>query len=1493
MYTDFSDIGVPRDLSLIGPVGIDLLAGLERLSQELDRARGRSRGALIAAGVRCISAVLRPEAALASMWHWGRQQDVVLQANGDAELPFDSAEVESFALGGKKARTINRDVFLRAVGPHGHVGILCLRLRAPIAAADLGCAAPFVAQIETELTTYEHMSILAERCRFLRKAEHRHLRPNAIYYNLLRMFERVFEPDHSALLVASDKSSAHFVLEGGTARILAEKLLWKGAGISHRIGQTVELGSGAASQGTDPERLSVLVSPGPATPTSVLMTPIEMPARGSAYWVVVFDSRAARFDEDSRTTAVALIEDATSSLVRLAVEGGLTELGAPDPHWAESAPGPFHQDDDAAGVGRASPIDYVRTVDWIGRRTNLPQVTLLLEAPADRFQEYTRQSGGATRTSLITDAGSLVRDVLMRGSAAAAWFDGDDDATLRELLGGVDLARKDLRVAIAEPVRGGVLLGFNDRETEFVERLTFRHLALSLDERLRHRDMLSKLRVLSDLTMEIADAVAVEDLRRSIVDAARSLLDGDFCYLWSVDSVYSGVDTVSLRFRVASPAECGLHPRDQELSCGISGRAARTREVQVAPDVTNDPDFEELVDDRALVVPISTEIAIPLLHPQTRQTLAVLGVAWKTRRRITDMELGLCSILARVTAPPLAELPERRVADTVLGIYSELLRNPLHRETSTARLIEWFLDHVGRFIPSDTLTVWSLAPDDDDLVLALPAIGDREQAYRANETRVPVKGSFIGWLALNFHQRGVRAARDNHGLSGLPRYQVPGTPEVEQSILAAAARLDDDRTTWVVCLDRFDGRVFDREEQETLERAIPVLEESVRQKIYTDQLPLKVPGVTTELIERVLENPYSAAKLFVEMVVSGLGCASVDLTHPVQFGHTSQLESVRLAADGQPPAPIPSSVRARILREIRFGGVTRWSADDADEGALGPELRSFLSHHWDHGERLVEARWLTDEEGRFQGVLFVGWDDPTKADCKESRSAMDELAAAVGTLLGVRVRQLALIEERTLTRVEELVRNAMSTIAENPEALFEALLNLALDHIAENDVSGGDSNTGRMGYCGNIYVVAQRDKKTVLVQRANRGPSTDMYPRVQELSEGIVGKVAASGYSHYVEDAEDPDIDYLPFLKGMRSEFALPIMAPRRPGAAHTSEERVIGVINVESPNRDAFSYEQRQFLGLLADRFGLVVQMGQLHEETIRVLRQREETILTLAVQRLLHNFRKIAAYYPTGVTTIANRLLQGVRDPLGQRQSDAGVFVHTNPMAELDRLIDDRARESERVTIGLKDTELRDIVVWLHRFDTEARGWTEVYDSSIQHLRDMNLGLGNKIDLFSRLREIALHQTQTYAAEGIELDCAALPQEEFALHVSNATDVPTVAMNLLSNSRRALLEGMEKAPPGHRPRIWLSGRVERKLQWSYAYVEIGDNGPGFPAESRERMFRWSAMLQSSSNRTSLGIGLAIVREIMSVLGGEVELVESEPYGATVFRLNFRTKED
>ncbi|TMJ86935.1 MAG: HAMP domain-containing histidine kinase [Alphaproteobacteria bacterium] len=101
-------------------------------------------------------------------------------------------------------------------------------------------------------------------------------------------------------------------------------------------------------------------------------------------------------------------------------------------------------------------------------------------------------------------------------------------------------------------------------------------------------------------------------------------------------------------------------------------------------------------------------------------------------------------------------------------------------------------------------------------------------------------------------------------------------------------------------------------------------------------------------------------------------------------------------------------------------------------------------------------------------------------------------------------------------------------------------------------------------------------------------------------------------------------------------------------------------------------------------------------------------------------------------------------------------------------------------------------------------------------------------------------------------------------------------ILLNLARNALQAL-ETREPKDPGH-DQIRVTGRREGAV----VVIEVSDTGPGLSEKAREHLFE---AFQGSTRTGSVGLGLAIVAELVRAHGGEVRLVEGT-IGAT-FRVS------
>jgi GAF domain-containing protein len=150
------------------------------------------------------------------------------------------------------------------------------------------------------------------------------------------------------------------------------------------------------------------------------------------------------------------------------------------------------------------------------------------------------------------------------------------------------------------------------------------------------------------------------------------------------------------------------------------------------------------------------------------------------------------------------------------------------------------------------------------------------------------------------------------------------------------------------------------------------------------------------------------------------------------------------------------------------------------------------------------------------------------------------------------------------------------------------------------------------------------DHKNAILRASNSEGGRKMLARKHRLKigqAGIVGHVAASGTPRIALDVEsDAAFRDNPDLPETRSELALPLKIG----------EQVIGVLDVQSTEANAFQPEDTEVLYTLADQVAIALQNARSHEATHRLLEEAQRTSVSYLKEawRLLQAREKNVGY-------------------------------------------------------------------------------------------------------------------------------------------------------------------------------------------------------------------------------------------------------------------------
>ncbi|MEK6753688.1 MAG: PAS domain S-box protein [Chloroflexota bacterium] len=329
------------------------------------------------------------------------------------------------------------------------------------------------------------------------------------------------------------------------------------------------------------------------------------------------------------------------------------------------------------------------------------------------------------------------------------------------------------------------------------------------------------------------------------------------------------------------------------------------------------------------------------------------------------------------------------------------------------------------------------------------------------------------------------------------------------------------------------------------------------------------------------------------------------------------------------------------------------------------------------------------------------------------------------------------------------------------------------------------------------------------------------------VGKGITGWVAQSGQSIRLGDVRQ-DKRYLGIRADIRSELCVPLMAG----------ERVIGVINIESIQADAYSESDERVLETIAAQVSVAIQNSQLFEQVQQQTAELERRVLERTAQLSAANKELESFSYSVSHDLRAPlRAVSGFAEIIARRHraslNEEGQHYFDNIIQASERmghLIDDLLNYSRlgRAGVRLEPVSLAGVLAELTK------------------------------DLKGHIDE--LHGTISIT-EG-------LPDV-----TGDKTLLNQIFTNLLEN---AVAYRKVDVPP--------QVEVTYQIEGEQVIVKVRDNGIGIPAEHQEKIFNIFQRLHSDDDYPGTGIGLATVRKSVELLGGSVGVESKAGEGSTFF---------
>ena len=468
--------------------------------------------------------------------------------------------------------------------------------------------------------------------------------------------------------------------------------------------------------------------------------------------------------------------------------------------------------------------------------------------------------------------------------------------------------------------------------------------------------------------------------------------------------------------------------------------------------------------------------------------------------------------------------------------------------------------------------------------------------------------------------------------------------------------------------------------------------------------------------------------------------------------------------------------------------------------------------------RLIKSGLTSNEEYRVFWSRLLGGETVSMETTNQAKGGrLIPIAATYSPILdesGKMIGFLAVHEDITERRIsEETLKRRNDYLAASAQIGRLVTSTLDLNTIFTRTVSLISDRFGF--YYAGIYIIEETGFHAVL-REATGEAGEKMKAQRHSLvvgSNSVVGKVAQSIEPMLVTDTEfEPLYMPNPYLLDTRSEVAIPL----RIGL------RIVGVIDIQSTEPNAFTQDDLSVLQSLADQVAVAIDNARSYELSQQLIQDLRE--IDLLKSQFLANMSHELRTPLNSIIGFSRVILKGIDGPVTEMQQQDLTAIY-NSGQHLLGLIND-ILDLARIEAGKMELNFEEV-----------------------HLAEMTTSVMSTAKGLVKEKQVQLLQR--------------IPENMPTVR-GDAMRVRQVLLNLISNAAKFTEAGsitvetlVQKGP---------TGKFE-------ALINVIDTGPGISAEDQKKLFQAFSQVDGSATRKTggTGLGLSICANLVQLHGGRI----------------------